>query len=159
MDILTAYADKKGWVTAKAGRPDVNRAGNASMSTVSSIISVSHFYSLVLRALAEGRIGWAFWPPGIPLEQIASAAGSEGHGIWIPRGDSIVQDDTESDSDVEERQVPLESGEEEVELSENEDDEDDSDLVGNVPVVGLGRFGALSLSGDDVDEEPEEEEE
>ena len=30
MDILTAYATKKGWVTAKAGRPDVNRAGNAS---------------------------------------------------------------------------------------------------------------------------------
>lgn len=32
MDILTAYALKKGWVTAKAGRPDVNRAGNASKS-------------------------------------------------------------------------------------------------------------------------------
>jgi hypothetical protein len=29
MDVLTAYADKKGWVTAKAGRPDVGRAGNA----------------------------------------------------------------------------------------------------------------------------------
>ena len=33
MDILTAYANKKGWVTAKAGRPDVNRAGNASTWT------------------------------------------------------------------------------------------------------------------------------
>ncbi|KAL4063002.1 P-loop containing nucleoside triphosphate hydrolase protein, partial [Scleroderma yunnanense] len=30
VDIMTAYADKNGWVTAKAGRPDVNRAGNAS---------------------------------------------------------------------------------------------------------------------------------
>ena len=30
MDIMTAYANKKGWVTAKAGRPDINRAGNAS---------------------------------------------------------------------------------------------------------------------------------
>ena len=29
-DIMTAYADKKGWVTAKAGRPDIHRAGNAS---------------------------------------------------------------------------------------------------------------------------------
>ncbi|KAI1789795.1 P-loop containing nucleoside triphosphate hydrolase protein [Ganoderma leucocontextum] len=37
MDILTAYATKKGWVTAKAGRPDVNRAGNASTCTISSI--------------------------------------------------------------------------------------------------------------------------
>ncbi len=35
MDILTAYATKKGWVTAKAGRPDVNRAGNASTCTIS----------------------------------------------------------------------------------------------------------------------------
>lgn len=30
MDVVIAYADAKNWVTAKAGRPDVNRAGNAS---------------------------------------------------------------------------------------------------------------------------------
>jgi hypothetical protein len=30
MDVMTAYATQKGWLTAKAGRPDVNRAGNAS---------------------------------------------------------------------------------------------------------------------------------
>lgn len=30
LDIMTSYALKKGWVTAKAGRPDINRAGNAS---------------------------------------------------------------------------------------------------------------------------------
>lgn len=29
MDVLTAFAELKGWITAKAGRPDVNRAGNA----------------------------------------------------------------------------------------------------------------------------------
>jgi hypothetical protein len=39
MDILTAYADAKGWVTAKAGRPDVHRAGNASKSVISSLLS------------------------------------------------------------------------------------------------------------------------
>jgi ribosome biogenesis GTPase A len=38
MDILTAYANKKGWVTAKAGRPDVNRAGN--FSTIFHIILI-----------------------------------------------------------------------------------------------------------------------
>lgn len=108
--------------------------------------------------MAEGRIGWAFWPPGTPLEQIASIAGSEGHGIWVPQGDSIEHDSTESESDVEERQVTFDTEEEEIEISEDEYDEDDSnsDLV-NVPVVGLGRFGALSLSGDDADEEPEDE--
>lgn len=39
MDLMTAYAKKRGWVTAKAGRPDVNRAGNASKRT--SLASVS----------------------------------------------------------------------------------------------------------------------
>ena len=34
MDILVAFADIKGWVTAKAGRPDIHRAGNASVSVV-----------------------------------------------------------------------------------------------------------------------------
>jgi len=29
MDVLTAQAAARGWVTAKAGRPDANRAGNA----------------------------------------------------------------------------------------------------------------------------------
>ena len=30
MDVLTSFAEAKGWLTAKAGRPDINRAGNAS---------------------------------------------------------------------------------------------------------------------------------
>ncbi|KAG9314064.1 hypothetical protein JVU11DRAFT_4844 [Chiua virens] len=33
-DIMTAYALKKGWVTAKAGRPDIHRAGNAILRLV-----------------------------------------------------------------------------------------------------------------------------
>lgn len=37
MEIMTAYALRKGWVTAKAGRPDVNRAGNASECCTSII--------------------------------------------------------------------------------------------------------------------------
>lgn len=30
MDVLVAFATKKGWFTAKAARPDIHRAGNAS---------------------------------------------------------------------------------------------------------------------------------
>lgn len=30
MDVLTGYAEQKGWLTAKAGRPDIHRAGNSS---------------------------------------------------------------------------------------------------------------------------------
>jgi hypothetical protein len=39
MDILTAYAESKGWETAKAGRPDVNRAGNASTLDLAGLIN------------------------------------------------------------------------------------------------------------------------
>jgi len=30
MDVMVAFANKNGWKTAKAGRPDFQRAGNAS---------------------------------------------------------------------------------------------------------------------------------
>ncbi|KAF8313837.1 P-loop containing nucleoside triphosphate hydrolase protein [Clavulina sp. PMI_390] len=60
MDVMTAYALRKGWVTAKAGRPDVNRAGNA-----------------ILRAVAENRVRWAFWPPGSTPQR------AQTQGIWI----------------------------------------------------------------------------
>jgi len=53
MDVLTAYALRNGWVTAKAGRPDVNRAGNA-----------------LLRMLAEGKIKWGFLPPSNPEHEL-----------------------------------------------------------------------------------------
>ena len=33
MDILTALALKKGWMTARVGRPDISRAGNFSQSS------------------------------------------------------------------------------------------------------------------------------
>ena len=37
MDVLTSFANLKGWQTAKAGRPDVNRAGNYSRSLTCTI--------------------------------------------------------------------------------------------------------------------------
>ncbi|KAG6837674.1 hypothetical protein H0H93_004950 [Arthromyces matolae] len=79
-DILTAYANKKKWVTAKAGRPDVHRAGNA-----------------ILRALAEGRVGWGFWPPGTDT----NTKEKSGTGIWIPRSTGIEDDESSSSSQLE----------------------------------------------------------
>ena len=38
MDILVAFADMKGWFTAKAGRPDIHRAGNASTPSFPALI-------------------------------------------------------------------------------------------------------------------------
>ncbi|KAG7452301.1 P-loop containing nucleoside triphosphate hydrolase protein [Guyanagaster necrorhizus] len=117
MDVMSAYADKKGWVTAKAGRMDVNRAGNA-----------------ILRALAETRIPWAFWPPDTKEDEVLRA-GKEGEGIWIlGNGDSY--DDEASAADEEpETETP----------SETSDSHDDSWPV----QVVLGRFAALDFVDSD----------
>ncbi|KAI0715388.1 hypothetical protein C8Q76DRAFT_730562 [Earliella scabrosa] len=114
MDILTAYANKKGWITARTGWPDVNRAGNA-----------------ILRALAEGRIRWAFWPPGTDVQTIiahqgggegpdgagAGAGAGAGNGIWIAHG----QDESDAESEDDRHARPHGSG------SEDDDDDDDHD--------------------------------
>lgn len=63
--ILEAICARHGYRTAKAGRYDVNRAGN-----------------LVLRTVAEGRrVRWAFRPPGWKAEE-----GSTGDGVWLRDG-------------------------------------------------------------------------
>ncbi|KAJ3725581.1 GTPase [Lentinula guzmanii] len=85
MDILVAFANKKSWVTAKAGRPDFSRAGNASK---------------VLRALAEGQIPWGFWPPGTPLSNIRSGTDELSCGTWIQSDDQALQVSDEEDSEV-----------------------------------------------------------
>ncbi|PPR02699.1 hypothetical protein CVT26_009802 [Gymnopilus dilepis] len=129
MDILIAYADAKGWVTAKAGRPDIHRAGNA-----------------ILRSLAEGRIKWGFWPPDtLPPDNEEN----HGNGIWIPRNkfideesddDSVVESDDGEDSAQEQAQAPS-SGSDNV--SESTEDEDGTNFA------GIGRFGALAINDDD----------
>lgn len=58
--ILEALCRRHGYKTAKAGRWDLNRAGNA-----------------LLRTVAEGRIQWAFKPPTM------STPVSAGDGIWL----------------------------------------------------------------------------
>ena len=96
--------------------------------------------------MAESRVGWAFWPPGTPVDQISN----EGHGIWIPQGDNICDPDNEDiDQDSEDdRHVSFDTEDEEIEITESEDE----DATEDVAVTGLGRFGALALS-DEEDEE------
>ncbi|EGO31038.1 hypothetical protein SERLADRAFT_432699 [Serpula lacrymans var. lacrymans S7.9] len=129
MDILTAYAEKKGWVTAQAGRPDINRAGNS-----------------ILRAVAEGRIKWAFWPPETSYDIVEEGSASEKNvGIWVPGGTRVEDEDEESD---EYREVVEQAEtEEEESLSDAEDDEE----VDVAKSGAIGRFSAL------VDSESEEE--
>ena len=163
MDIMTAYALKKGWVTAKAGRPDVNRAGNASKCCIRDTpAQISHMHrDKVLRTVAENRVRWAFWPPNFtPKRTIIK-------GIWIVKVESeqhvaaenpYEESDGDSDSaagsdeeDEGEHHVPsadeTEEGEEEEEDDDEEEDGDDTALT----VKTSSRFGLLAVANDDED--------
>ncbi|KDQ63256.1 hypothetical protein JAAARDRAFT_188849 [Jaapia argillacea MUCL 33604] len=149
MDILTAYANQKGWVTAKAGRPDIMRAGNA-----------------ILRALAEGKIRWAFWPPGTDGDDIErNAPPGAGIGLVDPRG-AVEEEESEESTDSEEEkeaEIEAETGQKsarrvrwdtpgrlEIDTSEEEEEEEESRLG------GIGRFGALVIDDEDGGHSSEE---
>lgn len=167
MDVLTAYAEKKGWVTAKAGRPDVNRAGNASAYIICGRIRPCAMLivvlSLVLRALAEGRIRWAFWPPGAAPDVTAADLG---HGVWIEGEDAGMTDDESGDGEEDEKRAGAESDgdarSDEGDDDSDEDEEDDKDdaeaEAAPVAVASTGgRYGALTI--DDASEEEEDSDE
>ncbi|KAI0094359.1 hypothetical protein BDY19DRAFT_1079853 [Irpex rosettiformis] len=139
MDILTSFALKKGWVTAKAGRPDVNRAGN-----------------FILRALAEGRIKWAFWPPDTSISVI-QAHQVLGQGIWIRNGDGEVEYEDDDGYDSAEEEHKVHADEENTDESEvGEDTDEDPSAV----KFATGRFAALmNTPANDEDEEDEDEDE
>ncbi|KAG2350795.1 P-loop containing nucleoside triphosphate hydrolase protein [Suillus weaverae] len=128
-EIMTAYANKKGWVTAKAGRPDIHRAGNA-----------------ILRLVAEGKITWAFWPPGTNLTTVGSGGAN---GIWlkhaVQHGQELDEDDEggsgdETDEDESPNEANHEDGDEDGNLT-SEEEHHDADFKS----VTVGRFGVLVI--------------
>ncbi|KAG0707473.1 P-loop containing nucleoside triphosphate hydrolase protein [Suillus ampliporus] len=128
-EIMIAYANKKGWVTAKAGRPDIHRAGNA-----------------ILRLVAEGKITWAFWPPDTDLMTVES---SGGNGIWITRsadehGQELDEDDeggSGDETDAEGIESPDEESDEEGTLTDEDEEHQDTDIKS----ITFGRFGVLTM--------------
>ncbi|PFH49804.1 hypothetical protein AMATHDRAFT_146756 [Amanita thiersii Skay4041] len=132
MDILVAYAHAKRWVTAKAARPDVHRAGNA-----------------ILRLLSEGKIGWAFWPPRTEAHVLEAENGAQ-NGIWIPRFSGDLAEDSPSDTEAPANETPSEDSSEESQdgaLDDIEEASDDANLQ-----TTSGRFSALI-----IDEQEDEE--
>ncbi|KIJ22078.1 hypothetical protein PAXINDRAFT_105871 [Paxillus involutus ATCC 200175] len=132
-DIMIAYAEKKGWVTAKAGRPDIHRAGNA-----------------ILRLVAEGKIPWAFWPSGSPSSVIDTNS-DDGNGIWLKdgvqtHGRALDEDDADEEEDEDE-----ETASDSSDVDEMEDEEEHNETEKHVTSGrrgNLGRFGALSIDDD-----------
>lgn len=75
-----------------------------------------------MRLLAEGKIKWAFWPPGYDASQIPDA--NDGYGIWLPSG--VEDPDPDPDN--------------------NEESSDDSDGDGDDPETG-GESSGSTTSG------------
>lgn len=145
--ILEALAIRHQYKTAKAGRPDLNRAGNG-----------------LLRLLAEGKIPWAFRPPpfvgqeqGCVGDEELDNLVREGNGIWLglqatnkaqqdaPRGDAEEIEDEESEEEE------AQKGDGEVSADESSENEEEA-------VNGQGgMFAALAIDDGEEEEESENE--
>lgn len=106
---------------------------------------------VVLRLVAEGKIAWAFWPPGTDLTAVGS---SGGNGIWLTRdADQHPQELDDDDDDDDERG----SGDETDEVDStdevaDEDGDEDENLTSEeghqnaeLKSVAVGRFGVLAI--------------
>ncbi|CAE6462086.1 unnamed protein product [Rhizoctonia solani] len=124
LQVMAAYASKRGWMTAKAGRPDSMRAGNAMM-----------------RCIVEGRVPWAFWPPG-------SEPPESGQGIWLQRGpihrddEDLPSSEDEKESRVSERDLSSDGDGES--LAETSEEGEQEELA--VTKTTAGRFAALGVA-------------
>lgn len=120
-------------------------------------MSVLTYRSVVLRAVAEGKIRWAFWPPDTPLS-VVEEHHLPGGGIWISDSDSttIAEDELDSDEEAEsegsgesEKEDPNTDDESRL-TSKNDLEMEDKDESGLSNVVYTrGRFSALVLEAVD----------
>ncbi len=109
----------------------------------------------MLRAVAEGRIGWAFWPPDTDPKEVKSC-GSPEQGIWIPRSDR-ADDESDSESEHGDRSSSHETDSESEDGEEDEAESNNEEEVAAKP-AGAGRFGALSLNDGEDDDSGESSE-
>ncbi|KAF8832077.1 hypothetical protein HHX47_DHR1000872 [Lentinula edodes] len=152
MDILVSFANKKSWVTAKAGRPDFSRAGNA-----------------ILRALAEGQVSWGFWPPGTPLSSIElEYRDGSGRGVWIKRtnketsGGEDSNELSEEDSDGDDDPVSEDLDDNDSNGSELESDRQSGGNTGPIDdekyPLTTTRFAVLHIESDEGASELDDDE-
>ncbi|SPO21182.1 related to GTP-binding protein [Ustilago trichophora] len=165
--ILEAVARRYNYRTAKANRWDVNRAGN-----------------LVMRAVAEGRIKWAFRPPTsthrdetsmvdgiwIPELDTAAAEGDSGDLLTAPNPDDEDEHEGEEEDKKDEDEEQVESDFDEAIArkvrfdfgaveDDDEDEEEEEEEQGGLGGSTNSLFSALAVEGGDGDEDEDEEEE
>ena len=111
----------------------------------------------VLRALAEGGVRWAFWPPGTDASKLSET----GDGIWNRRDDDEACVNSGSDGEEEEEEEEMEHDRisESGEASEGEEFTDEEAEIEEEEAKGAtigGRFGALAVE-DSVTQSTEED--
>ncbi|BEI88039.1 uncharacterized protein CcaverHIS019_0107570 [Cutaneotrichosporon cavernicola] len=116
-EIMDARALDRGFLTAKGGRPDANRAANG-----------------MLRSVADGRVRWGFYPPG--------REGQAGVGVWLGGNPDLEALGDESESEEEEGGEREDEKESEA-RSEGDEDEESEDSF--VKQNQRSFFAALSL--------------
>ncbi|KAG8709799.1 hypothetical protein FRC08_018044 [Ceratobasidium sp. 394] len=134
LHVMSAYATKRGWKTAKAGRPDAMRAGNAMM-----------------RSIVEGRVRWSFWPP-------SSNPPPSKLGIWSQNGRPHEDEDEAPSSEDERDEARSEKDESSDHESGEEEAEDEQVNERPVAKATIGRFAALGMDDDDDNDNEEEDE-
>lgn len=111
-----------------------------SVSNDRILILSSLSSTIVLRTVAENRIRWAFWPPGVRPKRAITK------GIWIVEtGDAAevhspyvdLDEDDESEEDDDEKSDDVDEGDE-----ENENEEDEEDLP--IKKGAQSKFGLLA---------------
>ncbi|GHJ88881.1 hypothetical protein NliqN6_5283 [Naganishia liquefaciens] len=142
-DILQGWAEYRGYVTAKAGRPDTNRAGNE-----------------ILRTVVEGRIPWRFLCQTSKDDADARNGDGRALGIWLPSQhaspvwnySSAVHENSDhfEESGDEEEKVAGDAEDDETALTGSESEAADR------PVLGVqSRFAALDLDEEDPSDDDE----
>lgn len=111
-----------------------------------------HKTFLVLRALAEGKIKWAFYPPRTDSEDLNRQL--YGSGIWLSDDDADNSVHLEYDSDREISDVSSEQ----ISDDELEEDKRSDDAIHVDISPGVGMFSALAINGDSTEEEDHSEE-
>jgi hypothetical protein len=138
-DILSSFASAQSFITAKAGRPDVSRAGAA-----------------ILRLLHPNSIAWAFRPLGDDDQ----GEWPEHEGIWLVSelGEDKGEPDDAETLDVEdEEDEDEEQSEGEGPSGRDDDDDESSGASSEVEVTETrGAFDVLAISDPDNSSEEEE---
>ena len=108
---------------------------------------------IVLRAIAEGRIKWGFYPPDYDLANLPE--NNKGLGIWI---DGSIEDDITGDEDHDDEgggEDSEDSGDDSVQNgthSEEDESEEEGSSEGEKIVTklatGPGMFSALAMDDD-----------